>query len=850
MVITWSNLVTRHPDTGAYRMLTPDLLAEAHLAPVNPELDWEGALAHPDAPWSASIIAAARPVRQAIEQAFRDLVSATPDGRLDRIDVAALPDGRARRHLHSLLVLGIDLGGLPEDLAVVRHVLEGAVSLEPLPMCPPPEAGFDSVLEEALHAQLCAVHGMAPAQHGLPTSAGLEGTALRHVQDALTDTGAARVPADDSVRFFGVRDMGEEAALAASIARKLINTGCAPHEIAVMLPGATYGANLFLSSFEAAGIPLSGVPNPAERDTSGETLWLLLSALRQPPPVMLLASLCLSSDMPWPKEHGRKMARSLMDYGKRNVLPDWLTDGLRQEPRSFKALMGRLWGLARHLPRLKDRIGRVAALVPANENTSPDWEGLLEATRPKTATSQAGERFVEATSLWLGDAEPWRAAKHLIVVGFAGNAYPRGAGVGPVFLDSELKQLQVSCGLEMPTRAQRMRQNLALFSRQIGAVSGTVSFIAPSRDLAGKKLGQTAALALIARALEGGEDNAGNLVRDLRTLPIIQWPCAANAVQQIPDVTPLFPGVGHLAIGRDVLNIRHDEAGVMKPQSPSRLETMLVSPLVWVMTEAGARQIKWRPEMMDVLVQGSLYHAVFENLFPEKEPTPNEGRLRTSFDAAFDRAVRKEARFLLDDLWNVEHTNNRAEALKMALAWRVRLEEVGAQVIANEQPLVGDALGLRLNGIADTVLEMPDGQKLVVDFKTSKSKGRRERMEAGWDIQVALYKHMISRPGNKETAAIKEGGSVPAIAYHLLRDGVTLGSGLNNEVVGIDSISSDISGEAMQRLTQTIAELGGGTIRLNRIGDVSFLENEAAIVPYVLKDNPLGRVFIIPDDEV
>jgi hypothetical protein len=850
MAITWSNLVTRHPDTGAYRALTPDLLAEAHLAPVNPELDWEDALSHPDAPWSASIAAAARPVRKAVERAFRDLVSATPDGRVDRIDEAALPNGRARRHLHGLLVLGIDLGGLPEDLAVVRHVLEGAASLEPLPMCPPPEAGFDSVLEEALHAQLCAVHGMAPAQQKLPSSAGLEGTALRHVQDALTDTGAARAPADDSVRFFGVRDMGEEAELAASIARKLIDTGCAPHEIAVMLPDATYGANLFLSGFEAAGIPLSGVPNPAERDTAGETLWLLLRALRQPPPVMVLASLCLSSDMPWPKETGRKMARSLMDYGKRDVLPDWLTDGLRQEPRSFKALMGRLWGLARHLPTLKDRIGRVAALVPADENTSPDWEVLLEVTRPEAAVSQAGERFVEATSLWLGDAEPWRAAKHLIVVGFAGKAYPRGAGVGPVFLDSELKQLQDNCGLQMPTRAQRMRQNLALFSRQIGAVSGTVSFIAPSRDLAGKKLGQTAALALIARALEGGEEDAGDLVRDLRTLPIIQWPCAANAVKQIPDVTPLLPDVGHLAIGRDLLRIRLDDGGVMKPQSPSRLETMLVSPLVWVMNEAGARQIKWRPEMMDILVQGRLYHAVFENLFPEKESTPSEARLRASFDAAFDRAVRKDARFLLDDLWSVEHVNHRAEALKMALAWRVRLVEVGAQVVANEQPLAGEALGLRLNGVADTILEMPDGQKLVVDFKTGKSEERRQRMETGWDIQVGLYQHMISRPENKETAAIKEGRGVPAIAYHVLFDGVTLGSGLNNEVVGIDSISRDISGKAMQRLIQTIAKLRGGTIRLNRIGDVSFLEKEAAIVPYVLKDNPLGAAFIMPDDEV
>lgn len=850
MAITWSNLVTRHPDTGAYRTLSPDLLAEAHLAPANLELDWKAALSSPDAPWSASFFAAPRPVRMAVERAFRDLVSATPDGRIDRIDEAALPDGRARGHLRGLLELGRDLGALPEDLAVVRHVLEGAVSLEPLPMCPPPEAGFDSVFEEALHARLCAVHGVAPARPGLPSSAGLAGTALRHVQDALIDSGAERVTPDDSLQFFGVRDMGEEAELAAGIAQKLIDKGCAPQEIAVMLPDANYGVDLFLSGFEAAAIPLSGVPDPAERDTAGEALWLMLRALRQPPPVMVLASLCLLPNMPWSEEQGRKMARSLMDRGKRDVLPHWLTDALRQKPLSYKALMGRLWKLARHLPTLKDKIGRVAALVPADDSASPDWEILLEATRPEAQASQVGKRFVEAASLWLGDAEPWRAARHLIVAGFAGNAYPRGAGVGPVFLDSELQQLQNLCGLRMPTRALRMRRNLALFSRQIGAVSGSISFIAPSRDLAGKKRAPTAALSLIARALLGGEEDAGALVRDLRTLPISDWPCASDSVAQIPDATPVFPAAGHLAIRRDALRIRRDEGGIMKPQSPSRLETMLVSPLVWVMTESGARQVEWRPETMNILVQGSLYHAVFENLFPEGEPTPDETGLRAEFDTAFDTAVRKKARFLLDDVWGVEHANHRAEALKMALAWRVRLEEVGAQVIANEQPLAGDALGLRLNGIADTVLEMPGGQKLVVDFKTAKSDARRRRMEAGWDIQVALYQHIISSPGNKETAAIKAGGGVPAIAYHLLRDGVTLGSGLDREAVGIESISNDISGEAMQRLTQTIAELGGGMIRLNRFGDVSFFEKEAGVAPYALKDNPLGAIFMMPDDEV
>ncbi|WP_456389607.1 hypothetical protein [Profundibacter sp.] len=182
MALNWSNLITRHPVTGATRVLTPDLLAEASLAPKTDDPDWHTALSLARSPWQDSYKVAARPVRATLERAFRDMVCATGDARIAGIDSSQLPDGRARRHLHGLLEMGAALGDLPADLAAVRHVIQNGTHLETLAMCPAPFGCFDTTLEATLHARLLADHG---ATEGPPWEVEAGQGALGQVQAHL-----------------------------------------------------------------------------------------------------------------------------------------------------------------------------------------------------------------------------------------------------------------------------------------------------------------------------------------------------------------------------------------------------------------------------------------------------------------------------------------------------------------------------------------------------------------------------------------------------------------------------------------------------------------------------------------
>lgn len=200
MSFYWSSLATRHPETGAWRGLGADLLAEAFLAPRLPDPDWEAALSAPGAPWADSFASQPRQVRAVVERGFTDLVCATETARLDRVDPTALPEGRARRHLAALLEVGRSLGGLPHDLAVVRHVLEtDFTALEPLPVCPPRFGEFETPLEAALHGRLQYLFGAAEARPD-PAATAPAASALAHLAGNITKT-AARVSLDETVRL-------------------------------------------------------------------------------------------------------------------------------------------------------------------------------------------------------------------------------------------------------------------------------------------------------------------------------------------------------------------------------------------------------------------------------------------------------------------------------------------------------------------------------------------------------------------------------------------------------------------------------------------------------------------------
>ena len=284
-------------------------------------------------------------------------------------------------------------------------------------------------------------------------------------------------------------------------------------------------------------------------------------------------------------------------------------------------------------------------------------------------------------------------------------------------------------------------------------------------------------------------------------------------------------------------------------QSPSRMETLLVSPLAWALAEFGAQEVTWAPEGFDHILGGTLAHEVFEHLFPKDSPLPDEATIAVRVPALLAQAIRRKAPFMQAAVWRVERQGLERDITRAATRWREALAAAAGTVIDNEIDLLSEALGLRLYGRADCLLRLPDGWLLIVDHKKSGSSRRRARMEAGWDLQLGLYRAMRLRPDLKEGTLAEALQSKPEIgvAYHLINDGGILLHGIDPPAPAFETVAAEISEQALELLHLRIKEVGEGSIRLNTGTDAGFFEKTAKLTPYAMTDSPLVAAFLVDE---
>lgn len=824
------------PRSGLQYRLTDTGLAELSLAPKAPE--WapgRAILENPDPVWRDSLANAPVETISAVSAALEGLVLASADLRAPA--TGTMEDSRARRHLDALINLWCKLGdSLPEGLAPVRHVLElpHGRFLDPLPVV---EGSLDPhapAAMKALYARLQQEFGAveAPAKG----RAAREGSRLHALQGGVAEAAIEAGPRDDSLAFYGLRDLAACADFAAARARALIESGFSAREIAVLASG---DPRQIARAFAEQGVPISGLPSSLpERDIIGETALQLALAKRTPTPAMVLASLALSPLMPWSAQTGRDLAENLIGG-------DFRGDVLSPTPAhkdlwtDIRASAGSLAQLRFLIDRICERIAngnevRARLSIPPGEG-SPDWEAILRGIQIAPPLVADPERNLEGVSLWSAQESPWRPCRHLIVTDFTDGLYPTRPRANPMFLDSEIITIRATTGLHLRGRAEGLAQSLSLLDQQLQAVTDTVTFLIPWRDLAGARQQPSAGLSLVARAISGVED-AQDLILDLSRLPPGDWPVAHHRLPPLPEPDDLpealsFPGI-------DLLALRRKDDGTTKPQSPSRLETLLVSPLAWLLEEVGAGDMSWSAEELDVMAKGNIAHDVFEHVFLKDQPVPEPTALTAAVAEAYDHALSRHAGFLRSASWEMERSGLEREILQAALRWREHLLALGAKIIGNEIWLAGEAHGINLHGKADAILELPDGALLVVDHKKSGTSGRRRRMEAGWDLQAGLYRDMLARPIRREGDGMDPLiGRKVGIAYHLMNDGGLLTSGL---VPADGSPARDmgdaVNDAAVAMLAERLAQLGAGRVVLNTSADEGFFKKEAGFTPYALTD--------------
>jgi hypothetical protein len=885
-LLSLTPLITASPLTGAYRSITSDLLAEVYLAPRFVRVDPMAWLSEPGRPWSASMDVAPAETAAAVLGALRAVALATPNLSPDDIDLSRLAVGsRIYSHLRALQELWREAPELlPGDVSVLRHVLQSSRddALEALPLVTAAPCRFASPAERRLFDLLLEHHGLAESELRLewnrrnaPVLSGARsGTSLSRVQNGLLDP-VENGPLDSTLSLFSVRDEAEEAAFAAIRARRWITEGVKPSEIALLIPDeARYFAHL-RRAFDTVDLPLSGLPElPASRDIVGETLLHLVLCFLEPAPIMAQASLYTSSLMPWSAAEGAGVARSVMKGAKNKAIVnviEQLSPRLgevfrRPRDNTSKDLLLALEDACEVLvetPTNSERAGEIRrrasevrnAIASSPSDRSWDEQSLIGVIGPVASTPSPSEPFIEGVSVLLENRLPSRPVRHMIAMGMGGDRWPRTVGTSALFLAGEIEQMRQATGLQIETRSDTTRRRLEKVRIQFRAATESLILLRPLQDASGAPLSAAPALSYVARSITGPSAESGDvdaILRPWREPEQVAHSQGEEVAGGAVERQKPLPTDGFLRLDRDLLTVRCDREGTPLPQSPSRLETLLVSPLAWTLSEFYADRIVWHPETLDVLIQGTLAHDVLEFMFPSEAPLPDDDSIGANVGQLLSRAINRNAPFLRKPAWAFERARLERELIQSARAWRTILERIGAEVLGNEVLLRGEGLGISIRGVADSLLRLTDGSVLIVDHKRSGSKGRRERMEAGWDLQAGLYREMLLTTGAAPSGAVAEAlasGPRIGVAYHSIIDAGVLLEGLELAVPGVTVISCDTSVHARDRLMKRLEEVRQGWVRLNGDEDRSFFEKTAKFTPYALDASPLVSKHLIPAPE-
>lgn len=840
-----------------------------------------------DAFWAGSFAVAPVETATAVERALVELVSASDPARgLVAAGIDALAE-RPRRHVRDLERLVQALGGrLPPELEAIRALLaiDVAHGLCPIRVIRVPEVPAlsrwqlalveklnrdvgESSLDEALAQVLTAVLLEDGAAHA--------SGALGVLQTQLYRATADKAVLDESVQWLGVRDFLQEAEVAAGMVQVQLrqDSKLVPADFALLLPEEFEYAVAVEDAFRLAGLPLSGLPAERwRRDLGREAVFHFVYCRQKPAPAMALAVVLSSPLMPWSREDGAVLAQAVMD-GKYELEPrkdasaearamlDLLREG-DSEPATLAAALGRFGALIEGGQEFAAHAGvaraAVEKLLPRLASARElNWSELRRATTPRLITAGEPTEFNrEGVTVWRAGQEPWRPAKRLIVLGFAQDRYPEALGRNAVFSAEDLDEMRRCAGLPIDTPVEELARRRGRFRRQLGAASEAVTFLVPRRDATGKAQAPSESLVFMQRLFEGPE-TAEDLVVELDSE---EGRTRARGLAMAAPATAEPPRslvVADLEFGRDLVALRKDAEGKLKPESPSSLETLMVSRLTWLLRRLDAEPLEWGPEEAGPKLLGTLAHEVFEGLFAPGVPLPAREEIAERVERLVEEAITRIAPFLRAASWGVERRHFTAQTVRAAEAWRDVLSGLGAEVVAAEEWLAGTWSGIAVHGQTDLILGLPGDRLLVVDYKRSKSTGRLKQMQKGYDSQASLYRAMLESGGPKESKKIELAARLKAAAetgvvYFLLNDQAALADSVPpgaERIVGWQSLGGDIASEALGRIRRHLSEVQRGCVALNRVGDATFFDKEAGIKPYALEASPLVTLFMLPDEE-
>lgn len=215
-------------------------------------------------------------------------------------------------------------------------------------------------------------------------------------------------------------------------------------------------------------------------------------------------------------------------------------------------------------------------------------------------------------------------------------------------------------------------------------------------------------------------------------------------------------------------------------QSPTSLESLIPHPLDYALDKIVSFGANAAYQLNDLsTTEGKAAHKVIQILFSPKEGKKNSGspayiqtQIDEHFDEVFEEAVQSEAAILLvkDNKLELQQFKERLrkslegllKGIKENNLHVVECEKfIGYQTEKKSGKVIrhGFVGKMDAQGFVDMLLEDPDGNLYIFDFKWSTSDRYAQKLKENKSVQLALYKELVEKETKRK---------VKAVAYYLL----------------------------------------------------------------------------------
>lgn len=758
---------------------------------------------------------------------------------------------------------------------------------------------FLHILDKDCHSAIHANSDIASYQCALNTfdentasAMGPAGSNLVTLQTDLYQTlqgkSAAWQPNDSSVQVIQCRDRIEGLEVLAGMIQQELSSDSAltQADFAVLLPQSFDSHAQLQRVFARAGLQLANLEYSAhERNLAGELLRYALMMFSGASPKLAVKSLLTNPLMPWSADSGHELAASIDRYGF-NIKPP---KGLRQKhldlielfnqdlPRS--ALCDALITLKSELnteglsdQQLANTESLFAKVMSDALDVTKSYDVLIESidlTPINVNVRQAV--FLDGVTVVYEGSHAWRGYEFLYVLDFVAGSFPAVSSNPVALSDSEWNEL--AC-LVPALELQRNQRAFAkqMLRNQLARARRKLTLIIPSFNELGDELKPSESLIDLA-VIAGQLDDPHSLILDLANEHDRQM---IEGLKQTADaidwIARYQPEPQDLELNRNLLGLwmsqtKNNSTGewetVVKPQSPSALDDLLICPLGWLLKQIGADPKVWEPDGFTPMTSGLIAHDVLEALFTgDGTLVPSDAEIEDKAPALFEHAIKKKAPYLNTAIWQVERNNLLAVVISAAKAWADLLIKLNARVVAPELWLQGTFDGHPIHGQTDCVISLPDQGVLVVDFKTSKADKYEKRMKAQVDLQASLYQEMLKtggpkKPEDTEKARHANLKKLNGVLYFTLKDRLATSNykpeqainGLNtvnSHGIGEMAWSQDVSSQAMAWLRSRFNELRHGRVAMVKESEIEHYE-KLGFGQFVFSLSPIIQRSIIRD---